>query len=267
MDVGVIDASATSGTSGLHRASPIAKLIAFALVLGAAVSSWNLLVIAGLALALAGVAVAARLPLRAAFSLAAYPALFAAIFAFASAPDPFTAATIVLKAVTAALAAVIVVFTTPYPQVFAPLQRITPPLVGDAMLMTYRALFLLLAEFSDLLRAVRLRSGLSRGHPVRAARATTSALGGLLLYSFDLAQREYDVMYLRGYSDRLHVTLPRTDSRARDAAMIAAAAAALVVAASWRIYSVRLNPYSWMATAAGAGLLVVGIISSRIRRS
>lgn len=266
MDVSVVDASATRGDSGLHRSSAVAKLVAFALVLGAVVVSWNALVIAGLALALAGLAIASRLPMRPMLALAAYPAVFAVIFAFASAPDPLTAATIVLKAVTAAFAAVTVVFTTPYPQVFAPIQRVVPGLVGDAMLMAYRATFLLIDEFSNLLRAVRLRSGLARGAPVRAARATSSALGGLLLYSLDLSQREYDIMRLRGYEGRLRVTLPRTDAPARDAALVAAAALGFAVGTVWRIEWRALNQYSWLVTAAGAIALAVGTLLGRRTR-
>ncbi|MBE0476367.1 MAG: hypothetical protein IBX62_04620 [Coriobacteriia bacterium] len=261
ISVAVIDASATSGRSFLHRASPLAKLAAFACVLLGVVLTWNALVVLGMSLTLLGVVAAARLPVRPVLGLAAYPAVFALIFAFAAAPDALTGAVIVLKAVTAALSAVIVVFTTPYPQVFAPIQRVTPTLVGDALLVTYRSLFLLIDESGDLLRAVRLRAGLSRGQPLRAVRATATALSGLLLYSFDLSERQWDVMRLRGYEGRLRVTLPRTDSPARDAAMIGAATALLAAGVAWRFWFAELNPYSWMPAAAGALALLAGLVA------
>ena len=155
---------APRGCTGI---SPKTKLVAFALVLAAVVVTWNVLVVAALAVVLAAGVVSAGLRSRLAFGLAAYPALFALIFAFASAPDALTGAVIMLKAVSAALAAVIVVLTTPYPQVFAPVQRIVPGVVGDALLMTYRATFLLLDKFSNLLRSMRLRAGLSGTHPLQ----------------------------------------------------------------------------------------------------
>lgn len=265
MHIGAIDESATRGRSWLHEASPISKLVAFALVLAAVIVSWNLLVIASVALALAAAIVSARVRLRLAFSLAAYPALFAAVFALSSAPDVLTGSVIVLKATCAGLVAVSLTLTTPYPQIFAPIQRITPPLVGDALLMTYRSTFLLLDKFSSLLRAVRLRSGLIHGQPVRAARATTAALGGLVLYSLDLAQRDYDVMRLRGYEGRLRVTLPRGASPLRDGALVTGALGALVVSVTWRLGADTLNPYSWIVLFPPVALLTAAAFARRTR--
>ncbi len=52
MDIGAIDRSGTQGTSWLHRATPRSKLLAIALMLGAAIISWNFLVLAALVLVL-----------------------------------------------------------------------------------------------------------------------------------------------------------------------------------------------------------------------
>ncbi|HEY5541178.1 MAG TPA: energy-coupling factor transporter transmembrane component T [Coriobacteriia bacterium] len=261
--MGAIDRSATADLGWLHRVSPFAKLVSFALVLAAAVVSWNAIYVLALAVSLVAIAVASGIDLKLTLGLAAYPALFAAIFAFASAPDALTGAVIVLKAMCAGLAAVTVVMTTPYPQVFAPIQRIVPGIVGDALLMTYRTTFLLLGKFSSLLRAVRLRAGLRGTHPVRAARATTQALGGLLLYSFDLAQRDYDILRLRGYSGRLRVTLPRSADRRIDAGLVGAALVALISSIGWRLGAITLNPYSWLLLLPAAALLAAGLVVRR----
>lgn len=263
MNIGRIDESATLGTSWLHRVSPVSKLVAFAFVLTAAIASWNVLVIGSLTLALAAAAVSARLKARLILPLVGYPAAFAAIFAFSAATSPLGGATIVLKAVTAALGAIIVVLTTPYPYVFAPIQRVVPTIVGDALLMTYRSLFLLLEKFANLLTAARLRAGLRGRHPVRSARMTTRALGGLLIYSFDLSQRSYDIMRMRGYEGRLHVTLPKSAAPRLDAALLAGAALLLAASVIWRVEWQALNPYSWVlpilpALGLGAALLTKG---------
>lgn len=265
MNVGAVDQSATLGRSWLHRASPVAKLIAFAVTLAAVVVTWNVIVVASLAILLVATATSARLKPRLTYGLALYPGLFALVFAASSAPSLLVGAVIVLKAVTAALAAVIVVLTTPYPQVFAPVQRIVPSIVGDALLMTYRSTFLLLEKFGNLMRAVRLRSGLTAGHPVRAARATTSALGGLLLYSFDLSQRDYDVMRLRGYEGRLRAPLPHGESRVLDVLLVAGAALALATSGLWRVGAAALNPYSWLV--AIPALFALGLASIATRRN
>ena len=257
MDIRVVDTSAVMGASPAHRAAPWAKLAGFGLVLAAVVFSTNVLVVAGMALALAAAVPAWRLPGRAVFSLAAYPGIFAALFALAAAPDVLTGSLFVAKAVTAALAALLLVFTTPYPQVFAPLQAVVPSVVGDAMLMTYRSLFLLADKFEHLRLAIRLRSGLSHGQPVRAARASASALGSLVLYALDLSQREYDVLRLRGYEGGLRISRRASASRPFDAALVLAAASLFAVALVFRLAGATLTPYSWLPAALAASVLLV----------
>lgn len=266
MDVRAIDLSATTGRSELHRASAVTKLVSFALVLAAVVVQQNVLVVGALTLLLASVAVANRLPLRRVFGLAAYPAVFAAIFALAAASNALIGTLFVLKAVTAALAALVLVFTTPYPQIFAPIQRVTPQLVGDALLMTYRSIFLLAEKFDHLRVAVRLRSGLGSGHPLRAARATVSALGSLLLYALDLSQREYDIMRVRGYEGRIRATISRPTHPIFDAALLLAAGAVLGTATVFRVEYAALNPLSWMPPLAALLVLLATIIRRSVRR-
>ena len=260
MDIRSIDRSAVGDLGWLHRVSPSAKLVAFAFALAAIVVTWNAFVASALLIALAAVAVSAGIDMRLAFTLAAYPALFALIFAFASAPDALMGATFVLKAVAAGLAAVTIVLTTPYPHIFAPIQRIVPGIVGDALLMTYRTTFLLLGKFADLVRAVRLRAGLRGTHPVRMARATTTALGSLLLYGLDLAQRDYDVMRLRGYSGRMRIHLSHARDRRADAGLLTAGLAALAASVAWRVGWRALNPYSWLAPVVAFALLALALL-------
>lgn len=263
MNIGRIDASATLGRSWLHRVSPVSKLVALALVLAATIITWNVLFLGSLALTLVAVAVSARLGGGLLLTLMGYPAAFATIFALSAATTPLGGVTIVLKAVTAALGAIVLVLTTPYPYIFAPLQRVLPPLVGDALLMTYRSLFLLLEKFGNLLTAARLRAGLRGRHPVRSALAATRALGGLLIYSFDLAQRSYDIMRMRGYEGRLHVTVPRSVSPRVDGALIAGAAGLLVLSVTWRVEWQALNPYSWVLLFVPASALAVALLARR----
>ena len=265
MDITALDRSAVTGSSALHRTAPPAKLVAAALVLAAVVNVTDPLVVTGIALTLAGAGAALRLPLRHMLPLALYPSLFALVFAFAAAPGPVTGALFVFKAVTAALTVVTLMFTTPYPQVFAPIQRITPVLVGDALLMTYRSLFILGEKSADLLRAVRLRSGVSARQPVRAAQATTRALGGLLLYTFDLSQREYDILRLRGYEGGLRVTPQRGTSAGGAAGAIVFGALALGCSLAFRTLP-ALAGYGWLVVVAGLVMLVGGMLLGRRAR-
>jgi len=262
VDIASVDTSATLGSSALHRAHPVAKLIAFALVLSGVVASSNVLVLASVALVLSAVVIAMRLPVRQVFALALYPALFAALFAFAASAGPITVAVLMLKAVTAALSAVTLMFTTPYPYVFAPLQRVMPSLVGDALLMTYRSFFLVLEKLQSVTRAARLRAGLFGRQPVRSARAATLALGTTMLYAVDMSERTYDVMTLRGYDQRLKVTMPESQSRALDALTVLVGAALLVVCVAWQAAATVLVPYAWVPLAA-ACVILLGVLVTR----
>ena len=242
------------------------KLIAFGLVLAAVVVQQNLFVVLACLLLLVALAVGMRLPLRKVLGLAAYPAVFAIVFAFAAAPDLLTGALFVVRAMAAALGAIVLVFSTPYPQLFAPLQRVLPEVVGDALLMTYRSLFLLADKFEQLRVAIRLRSGLTHGHPLRAARATVGALGSLVLYAFDLSQREYDVMRLRGYQGRLRVTLPPRRAAPSTPRCSLAAASVLALAVVFRAAGAALTPWSWLLAAAALLALLATIAGRLISR-
>lgn len=256
MDITHIDTSATQGTSALHRAVPAAKLMAGCLMLGAVVVSTNALVVTSLAMVMVAAAVALRLPLRPFLALAAYPGLFAVLFAFAASVDLMSGWLIVAKAVGAALVAVLLMFTTPYPQVFAPIQRVVPEVVGDVMLMTYRSLFLVFDKFATTLIAARLRAGVIGRNPVRSAGSILRSLGAVLLFSVDLSQRTHDVMHLRGYDGRLVVTPQASVSRVTDVAVVLAASCLSAAAILWRLWWPVLNPYSWVPFLASlAGLL------------
>lgn len=255
MDIARIDLAATQGRSVLHEMGSLPKLVAFAIVLASVIVSVNLLVVVGIALTLLGVAVAMRLPMRLSMSLATYPAVFAALFALAAAPDVLTGLLIVAKAVTAAAAAVVLLLTTPYPQVFAPIQRFLPAVLADALLMTYRSLFLLVDKYSHTLTAARLRAGIVGARPIRSARVMVQSLGSVLLYSIDLSQRTYDVMHLRGYDGRLRVTTHVGGTPVTRAVVLGGAAAVAAIAIVWRVGAVALAPYAWLPAAAGLALV------------
>ncbi|HET6351457.1 MAG TPA: energy-coupling factor transporter transmembrane component T [Coriobacteriia bacterium] len=258
MDIGRIDSSAVQGRSWLHGAAPAAKLTAFALLLAAVVVSSNVIVVAGIILALAGLVLACRLPARLAFGLAAYPGLFAALYAFGLGAGPLVGALVVGKAVAAALCGVVLVLSTPYPQIFAPIQRFLPAVIGDVLLITYRSLFLLLERFGHVLTAARLRAGVVGHNPVRSAKLVTRSLGGVLLYSIDLSQRTYDVMHLRGYDGRLAVSPAPAKHRWQSASAVAGALVVAVPAIGWRVGAAALAPYAWLPAAAGLLAFVAG---------
>jgi cobalt/nickel transport system permease protein len=265
VDISVVDRSATLGSSALHRIAPRSKLVATALLLGAVIVSTNVLVVTALATVLEAAVVVLRLRWRPLLALALYPGIFAAIYAFAAAAGLLSAALIISKAVTSALVVLILMFTTPYPQVFAPVQKLLPAIIGDALLMTYRSLFLLLEKFSHTLTAARLRAGVVGASPIKSAATITRSLGGVLLYSIDLSQRTHDIMHLRGYDGRLVITPSPSQLPAVDRLVVALATAVCIAAIGWRVWWPVLNPYSWLPLV-GALLLLTGALATRLLR-
>jgi len=265
MRIADVDTIAVLGTSALHRIGAPAKLVAFALVLSAVLVTTNVLLIVALALALIAVAVGLRLPARTLLGFAAYPAIFAALFALATTAGVLGVVLVVGKALCAALAAVLLTFTTPYPYIFAPIQRGLPALLGDAALMTYRSLFLLLDRMDKTLTSVRLRAGRPQSFAA-GARMVTTALGGTLFYSIDLSQRTYDVMRLRGYEGRLEVAPQPRGPLVTRVATVAIAAVLLGVSVLWRVQWAVLNPISWLPPLVAA-LFLLGAIGVRATRT
>jgi cobalt/nickel transport system permease protein len=148
-----------------------------------------------------------RIPVLKVVAVASYPAFFALLFVISEWDGTWqTPAVIFGRALTAAITLVTVLTTTPYPRVFGLLALVLPRIVGEALFLTYRSVFVLLDTASNLMTAIRVRSGLQLRHPLVNLRNLSLAMGRLLLYAFDRSEREYDIMVVRGYSG--HVAAP-----------------------------------------------------------
>ena len=203
-DIAVVDLWASSGRSLWHKASALAKLAFVACVLFAVVTTRDPRVLAGLLGLVLACLASARIPLGPALLLGLYPVLFSSLFVLSRWDGTWTTPLLlVLRSLLSSLSAVLLVSTTPYPDLFAPIARVTPRLVGDGLFLTYRAFFGLLRRAERMWTALRLRGGLTgRGLP-RDLRHAGEGLGQLVLHSYDRSQRLYAVMQLRGHSGRV----------------------------------------------------------------
>lgn len=203
-DIAIVDLWASSGRSLWHRASALTKLAFVAAVLFAVLTTREPLGLAGLAALMLACLASARVPLGPALLLGLYPVLFSSLFVLSRWDGTWsTPVLLILRALTSSLSAVLLVATTPYPDLFAPIARVTPRLVGDGLFLTYRAFFGLLHRADRMWTALRLRGGLT-GHGLpRDLRHAGEGLGQLVLHSYDRSQRLYAVMQLRGHSGRV----------------------------------------------------------------
>jgi len=198
-----IDYLASAGRTPWHRASALSKLLFAAGLVLLAVFAPSLWLLGGLYAVAWTLALTARLPWRLTLVASGYPVAFTLLFLLArwdgTAGTPLR---LLLRPLTASLAAVWLVGTTPYPDLFAPLSRLLPRSVGDGLFLTYRALFELMGRTSGLWRALRLRGGTS-GPARRRLTLAGEGFATMVLHGFERSQRLYSTMLLRGHSGRV----------------------------------------------------------------
>jgi cobalt/nickel transport system permease protein len=198
-----IDYLASAGRTPWYRATSLAKLVLVAMVLAVAVFAPSLQLLIAVHALVWALVLSARLPARLVAAAAGYPLLFAVVFIVTRWDGTWqTPVRLGLRPLTASLAAVWLVGTTPYPDLFAPISRVLPRSAGDGLFLTYRALFALLARSDRLWRALRLRGGLT-GPARRQLALAGEGLGTLVVHGFERSQRLYSAMLLRGHSGRI----------------------------------------------------------------
>ena len=203
-DLALVDTWASSGKSLWHRASALSKLAFVALVLGTILTTHSLPYLLTLYAALCVLVLWARVPLGAAVLLSLYPVLFSSLYLLSRWDGSWQLpALLLLRSLASSLLAVLLVGTTPYPDLFAPIARVTPRLVGDGLFLTYRAFFGLIARADRMWTALKLRGGLSGCGLPRDFRSAGEGLGQLVVHSYDRSQRLYAIMHIRGHSGRV----------------------------------------------------------------
>ena len=203
-DLTLVDRWASGGRSTWHRASALSKLAFVACVLATILTSHSPSYLLALYAGLCAIVLWSRVPLGPAIVLSMYPVLFSGLYLLSRWDGSWTLpALLLLRSLSSSLLAVLLVATTPYPDLFAPIARVTPRLVGDGLFLTYRAFFNLIARADRMWTALKLRGGLTgRGLP-RDFRAAGEGLGQLVIHSYDRSQRLYAIMHVRGHSGRV----------------------------------------------------------------
>jgi cobalt/nickel transport system permease protein len=190
------------GSSAIHRcAAPAKVLAALALLICIAVSKSGGAAACGAVLL--GIAVAAGLPIPGVLWSAAAVLPFALCFAVASAfaGDSARAAWLVIRAYLSALAALLLIATTPMPDLIAGLEWLRVPLfLLQVMQFLYRYLIVLAEEATAMRQAGSARGGSLGKLRFRQAAA---AAGVLFARSYARAEAIHRAMLSRGFEGRL----------------------------------------------------------------
>jgi cobalt/nickel transport system permease protein len=187
------------GASPLHRRDPrakIAPLIVLLIVLATAHRGLPLLAGALLAMLCATI-LWARVPLGGALGRAALVLPFTLVFAVSSwlAGDPARGAALVLKCYVSALAALVVVSTTPLPVLLRGVEMLGAPrfLLMVAQFL-YRYLFVISEQAQHMRKAAAARGG--------SFRSASGALAVLFARSYQQAGDIHRAMLARGFQGR-----------------------------------------------------------------
>ena len=200
IDVARIDYWAANGTGPFHRASVLSKLLFLACVVATAVLSRDPLPLAAALGMLVVIAVLCGLPWTTIGFLSLYAVVFASLYAISLRGGGRMAAVVLLKAVTPAYAAGMLIVSTPYPRIFSFLSAFLPEVLSSGLYMTYRTLFILLDMMDNFSTAIRLRGGFTPGNFLKNGSNIAKGIGTLLVRAVERSTSVYAVMAVRGYS-------------------------------------------------------------------
>jgi len=197
------------GDSAIHRCHAAARILAtLAFLICIATLQSNTAIAGGLYLALlVAAAMAARLPVPAMLRSAAAVLPFALCFAVASAlaGDPERAVRLVIRAYLSSFTALLLIATTPMPDLIAGLEWLrVPRFLLQVMQFLYRYLIVLREEANAMRQAGSARGGALRTLRFRQAAA---AAGVLFARSYARAESIHRAMLSRGFEGRLPARL------------------------------------------------------------
>jgi cobalt/nickel transport system permease protein len=186
------------GDSVIHRRDPRAKIAALIVLLAVLATSHRgfPLLAAGLMFALCCGIVSARLPLVRVLARAAVVLLFTAVLALSAwlGGDPFRAFALVVKSYLSALAVLLVVATTPMPDLLRGLETSGVP---RFLLMVTQFLYRYLFVISEEAQHMRVAAAARGGSRFVSAAGT---LAGLFTRSYARAEDIHRAMLARGFT-------------------------------------------------------------------
>lgn len=200
-----MDCLALKGNGLLYKCSATAKLIMTMFLIGAVMVTDHLTVLGLPAATVLVLLLLSRLPLGRMLTYTIYPAFFAVIFALSARSISFWTLLVPAKAMVAALSVMLLIGTTSFVEIFGVLRKFLPGLLADGLFMTYRSFFILLRSMANFFRSIRLRGGYSPFRLVGNIKNLVQGMAVLFLHAWEMAERMYDIMNLRGYNGQIAV--------------------------------------------------------------
>ncbi len=214
-----IDHAATSGTSWLHRASIADKVSMPLAAFGVAAISSSPAPLVSFYAVLILVAWSASLPIARIVMATILPVPMVGLYALSQWQSEWSVVAVILaKGMVTVGASLLMVLTTPAPDLLAGPTRWMPAILSQSLVLTYRAVFVLWDRLESVRRAIQVRGGIrhrrthglpwdASGTPlVRLPQVGGIVVGTAVIRAIDLSAAYEDGLRLRGYRGLMHPT-------------------------------------------------------------
>lgn len=229
--ISFIDNLAFNTQSVMHQASALSKILMVIMIISTVVITSDALVLVYALTVMILAFVISNLPVVRIMAFASYALFFSLVFAVSQVDGGILASSvIILKAVTAAVSLLLLITTTPYPQIFTVLQKIFPSVLSDAVLVTYRSFFILIEQMGSRVTAIRVRGGYSPLRVIGNLNSVGKIIGHSFIHAWELSEKMNDAMFVRGYKGKLPVSFSRRFCGVCDLLPIAIGSATLALA-------------------------------------
>ncbi len=214
-----VDHSATSGSSWLHRASISDKVSLPLTGFGVAAISASPVPLVSVYAVLMIVAWSASLPLARIVMATILPVPMVGLYALSHWQSDWSVIAVILaKGMVTVEASLLLMLTTPAPDLLAGPTRWLPAILSQSLVLTYRAVFTLWDRLASVQRAIQVRGGIrhrrAHGLPweaygtplLRLPQVGGIIVGMAVIRAIDLSATYEDALRLRGYRGLMHPT-------------------------------------------------------------
>lgn len=198
----LIDYYSNSIDSIIHRSSIISKLIFLVLVLSSILLAKSLINLLFIASTIIILIILAKLPFFKILKWSLFIVFFASLFAVSQIGYGLLPIQTILKALSASLLMLLIICTTPYPEIFSIFNGISTTL-ASIMFLSYRFFFLLLGEIEMKLSIMKVRGGYSSSL-IKRMENIGMLIGSLFISSIEKSERIYNILRIRGFKGRVY---------------------------------------------------------------
>lgn len=205
MDISYLDYLANTRTGVIRNSSVVTKLFFCVCCMAAGLSSKDVYLVGGVCTLLIFLNLISGMQLGKLLHFMIYPLFFSFAFVFMQLfTNPLGAATVLLKAVSSVLSMMLLLITTPFPDLFAFLGLFLPKVLVSSVFFTYRIFFVLLQQLSDALKSMRLRGKFRISRIFFYIKSLANLLGSLFISALDMSERMSVIYAIRGFQGKVY---------------------------------------------------------------